>query len=64
MKLYLVERNNPDWDEFDSIVVKAETLQRAREIALDFHSYFNDSRIKEIHLDDIEEIAHKSFMSG
>lgn len=67
LNLYIVKREDGvDWDEFDSVVVKAKNEINALKIAVDFYDYFSEEKVtvKEIHLDDEEGIVHKSFVNG
>ena len=68
MKIYIVKRlaGDVDYDEYDSIVVRADNADRAKLLASQFQSYFipNEVNVIEIYLDDQEGIVHKSFCAG
>lgn len=68
LRLFVIRRDpqRVDWDEYDSIVVKAENEESARKIAVDFHTYFSepDVTVEEVNLYGKEEIIHTSFKAG
>lgn len=46
MNLYLIERcDEPDWDEYDSMVVAAESIEQADTFACNKAPYFEDATI-------------------
>jgi len=66
MKIFIVERNQCGWDEYDSVVVKAKNAENAQKLAIELSTDFeeNDVSVTEIHLDDVEQVVLDSFNAG
>lgn len=67
MKLYEIHRDEGiDWDEYDSIIVRAEDKEQALQIAIDFQTYFNeeDVTIYELTAEGDAEVVFNSFNAG
>ena len=68
MKIFIVERGEDkgDYDEVVSVVVKAESPERAYVLAIIHDPDFKEDgvTVEEIHLDDKEGVIHQHFLYG
>ncbi|MGF7046380.1 hypothetical protein J2T13_000856 [Paenibacillus sp. DS2015] len=66
MKLYLVIREHFGYDEFESVIVRAEDEKRAFEIAIELSDDFKDEHttVKEVQVDGEEGVIHGNFNAG
>ncbi|WP_149466232.1 hypothetical protein [Paenibacillus antarcticus] len=66
MKLYLVIREHYAYDEYESVIVRAEDENRALEIAMKLSDDFSDeyTTVKEVQVDGEEGVIHKNFNAG